>query len=159
MGDEVALVWVQVRLKPTFAGHLAFQFANDPVCKTQALDDFRLRLFLGRHLLQRYLRPNGFPRGRIRLINRPEILEREIALLGFVVVTIQTMAVQKLHREVFEITLSRFAGRVDVRSLSSRAKHGVDRHPEGEGQLVHAITSLSGPEPESNLAAIFSDML
>ena len=148
-----------MRLKAALAGHLAFQFADDPVRKAQALDDLRLRLFLGRHLLQRDLRPNGFPRGRIRLIHRPEILEREIALLGFVVVTIQTMTVQKLHSEVFETTSGRFAGRVDIRSLSRRAKHGIDRHPEGEGQLVHAITSLSGPEPESNLAAIFSDML
>ena len=87
------------------------------------------------------------------------ILEREIALLGFVVVTVQTMAVQKLRSEVLVIAPRRFAGRVDVRSLSRRAEHSIDRHPEGEGQLVHAITSLSGPEPESNLAAIFSDML
>ena len=68
------------------------------------------------------------------------------------------MTVQKLDSEVFEIAPGRFAGRVDVRSLTSRAEHGIDRHPEGEGQLVHAITSLSGPVPESNLAAIFSEI-
>ena len=110
-----------MRLKAALAGHLAFQFADDPIGKAQAFDDLRLRLFLGRHFLQCDLRPNGFPRGGVGLIHRPEILEREIALFGFVVVTIQTMAVQKLHSEVFEITLGRFAGRVDVRSLSSRA--------------------------------------
>ena len=44
-------------------------------------------------------------------------------------------------------------------SRSRRAEHGHNRRAKGAGQPVHAKTSLSGPVLESNLAAIFSDML
>ena len=159
MGDVVTLVGIQVRVKTALVLHDALQFADDPVGEAKPINDTRLRLFLGRHFLQRNLRPNRFPNRSTRLVHRPQIFQRKIAFCRVIVVAIETMTLQKDTGEILKIPTDGFSGRVDFRSLSRRTEHGKDRHPKGERQLVHARTSLSGPVPESNLAAIFSDML
>ena len=159
MRDKVAFVRIKVGLKTALVLHYALQLGNDPVAKAQAINDPNLRLFLRRHFLQRHLRPDGFPHGRIRLIHRPQLGEVEVALGGIAVVTIETVVLEERARVSLEVALYGFAGRVGFRSLSRRAKHGHHCRAKGAGQRVHAKISLSGPVPESNLAAIFSVML
>ena len=72
---------------------------------------------------------------------------------------VEAVVLKETLRESFEIPAHRLAGRVDVCSLSLLTEHGKDRHRKGEGQPVHDRISLIGPVPESNLAAIFSDIL
>ena len=159
MCDEVAFVRIKVGLKAALVFHHALQFGNDPVAKAQAINDLNLRLLLGRHFLQRHLCPDGFPHGRVRLIHWPELSEVEVTLRGIAVVTIETIVLEECARVRLEIAFGRFAGRVNLCSLSRRAKYGHNYRAKGAGQCGHARTSLSGPVLGSNLAAIFSDML
>ena len=69
------------------------------------------------------------------------------------------MTFQKRTSEILEITLWLFAGNVGFLGLHCRERQDKDRHPEGESKPVHTRISFRGPVPESNLAAIASDIL
>jgi len=74
-------------------------------------------------------------------------------------VTIETMLLQKWLGKVLEPFLDGRAGYVGFGRPGCRGEQNHDRHRKGEGQVVHARTSLSGPLPESNFLANCSLML
>ena len=99
MVDEVALERIEVGVKAALVLHDALQFADNPVGEPQPLDDFRLRLLFGRHLLERNLCPDRFPDGGVGLVHRPEVEQIQIALGREVVVALVAMLIQEALRE------------------------------------------------------------
>ncbi len=112
--QEIALVWILVGMKTSLVLHLARKFTDDPVRETEAIDDGRLLLLLGRHLLERYLGPYRLPDRRIGLVHLAELKQVEVPLTGLVVMAIETMIFQKDAREIPEVPLGFFTGKIDV---------------------------------------------
>jgi hypothetical protein len=110
--DEVPLLRIKMGMEAAFVLHRRLQLADDPVGEPQPLDDSGLLLFLRRHFPERDLRPDRLPDGGVRLVDGSEVEQVEVGLCRLVVVTLETVFVEKTLCQILEVRVNGLTGSV-----------------------------------------------